>query len=68
MKFWVSLASTTRMVYMLATTVTCVSGTRCAAQMALVPVGSDRIWKAHASSGSPTISDSPEPSKESGGP
>ena len=31
-----------------ATTVMWSSGNRCAAQMALVPVGSDRIWKAQA--------------------
>lgn len=45
----------------LAATITSPSGTRCAAQMALLAVGSERMWKTKTSSGSPTTSISPAP-------
>jgi len=44
------------------TTVIESSGTRCAIQMALVPVLSARMWNTKPSLGSMTMSDSPPPS------
>ena len=52
---------TSRIVMQLATTATWSSGTRCATQIAPVPLGSERMWKTKASSTSPTISTSPAP-------